>query len=329
MRISTLVLLLFLTTAQLMGQYMEVGVHLGLSNYMGELSENKMRPESFGSMFGAFGRYNFTNRLSAKASLIKGTISGSDEMAKDLAMRERNLSFRSDLIELAVTGEYNLSPFNIRAKQTGVPYVFTGIAVTHFNPQAQMRGSWYDLQPLKTEGSKYNRYAVAVPFGLGMKFNISYKVNFGFEFGARKTFTDYLDDVSTEYIDVVAARLTDPTMAALAYRTPELTGSFGENPVGKERGNADNKDWYFFGGLTISVNLTDKYGLDFDEKYEIFKEHLKKPKKEENKTSVNKQKENSNVKKKNNKFRLFKKKKYMSPYARKQLLNSRKNKPKN
>ena len=65
--------------------------------------------------------------------------------------------------------------------------------------------------------------------------------------------------------------------AALSYRTPEVTGTFGENPMGNPRGDAANNDWYFFAGVSVSVNLTDKYGLDFDEKYDVFKEHLKKP----------------------------------------------------
>ena len=99
-----------------------------------------------------------------------------------------------------------------------------------------MRGSWYDLQPLKTEGNKYNRFILAVPFGLGVKFNISYKVNFGFEIGARKTFTDYLDDVSSQYIDVIEVRKSAPTVAALAYRTPEITGTFGRKSSGDSKG---------------------------------------------------------------------------------------------
>jgi hypothetical protein len=70
--------------------------------------------------------------------------------------------------------------------------------------------------------------------------------------------------------------MTDPLSAALSYRSPEVTGSFGENPMGKARGDVSNNDWYMFGGLTVSVNLTDKYGLDFDKKYDVFKEHLKK-----------------------------------------------------
>lgn len=308
---------------QLSAQYNEIGVQIGLSNYVGDLSEYKLKSDGYGSLIGVFGRRNFTKHLSGKVSFLKGEISGDDQFAKSLSIQERNLNFRSNVLELSVTGEYNLSPYNIRAKQTGVPYVFTGLAFTHFNPQAQMRGSWYDLQPLETEGVSYNRYIIAVPFGLGMKFNISYKVNFSLEFGARKTFTDYLDDVSSDYLDVYALRQTDPMVAALSYRTPEVTGSFSENPVGSARGNADNNDWYFFGGLVFSVNLTDKYGLDFDKKYDIFKDHLKKPQKEEREAAIKKEKETiaqSSKKKRTKKgLRLFKKKKYMTPYIKKKV----------
>ena len=303
-----------MTSLLAFGQYSEVGVQLGLSNYIGDLSEYKMKSEGYGPLIGVFGRYNFTRYLSLKAALSKGTISGNDKFAKSSSIRERNLNFRSDILELAVLGEYNLSPYNIRANQTGVPYVFTGFAITHFNPQAQMRGSWYDLQPIKTEGVKYSKYTISVPFGIGMKFNISYKVNFGFEFGARKTFTDYLDDVSSDYIDVIAMRSTHPTVAALAYRTPELTGSYGENPVGTERGNPNNKDWYVFGVATISVNLTDKYGLEFDKKYEIFKDHSKKPVK---RIDTLEKRNRIKSKEKKKKHRLFKKKSFMQPFTKK------------
>lgn len=326
MRITSLLFIVFMPLTTILAQYAEVGVQIGLSNYSGELSEQKLRGETFGSLIGAYGKYNFTKYLSARASLLRGEITGDDKFAKSLAIRERNLNFRTEIIELAMTGEVNFSPYNIRAKQTGVPYFFAGLALTYFNPQAQMRGSWYDLQPLRTEGKKYSRYILAIPFGLGMKFNISYKVNFGFEVGARKTFTDYLDDVSTNYPDVVELRKTSPTVAALTYRTPELTGSFNENPVGVERGNPNNNDWYFFGAITVSVNLTDKYGLDFDKKYEIFKDHLKKPKIENaNKNSVETKQKKEN-KRTTKRKRLFKKKSFLEPVV-KPKLNKKSSKP--
>lgn len=256
-------------------QYYEAGITFGGANYIGDLSEQRFDGENIGGMIGIFARFNATKYLSIKSNLMKGTVSASDASARAESNRMRNLHFRSDILELSLTSEINFQPFNIRAKQTSVPYFFSGIAFTHFNPQAQMRGSWYDLQPLQTEGKDYKKNILAIPFGLGMKFNISYKLNFGVELGARKIFTDYLDDVSTLYPDLMTLRGEEPTAAALAYRTPELTGEFGEDPSGLQRGDSGNDDWYFFLGATVSVNLTDKYGLDFDKKYEVFKEHLK------------------------------------------------------
>lgn len=258
-------------------QYLEAGVMTGGANYIGDLSEGRLIPQQTRLMMGFTARYNFTPYLSARGSIIRGVISGNDRNARSEELRMRNLHFRSQVLELAAMGEYNLLPWNIRDQKTGVPYVFAGVALTRFNPEAQMHGQWYNLHPLHTEGVDYNRTVVALPFGIGVKFNLSYKVNFGIELGARKTFTDYLDDVSNRYPDVIGMRSYAPLSAALSYRTPELTGEFTQDPQGMPRGNPNDKDWYFFGGLTVTVNLTDKYGLDFDPRYEIFKDHLKQP----------------------------------------------------
>lgn len=314
MKKPVLLIFILLTWKGLSAQYFEVGTLTGTSNYLGELSEHRIVTEGFHPAIGIFSRYNATKFLSLKASLTKASISGSDANAATAALRERNLSFRSDLLEFSVTSEVNFTGYNVRDQKTGVPYFFSGIAVTHFNPQAQMRGTWYDLQPLRTEGKKYARTTVAIPFGLGVKFNLTYKINFGLEAGARRTFTDYLDDVSTNYPDVVELRSTAPTTAALTYRTPEVTGEFGQNPAGMQRGDSGNSDWYFFGGLTISVNLTDKYGLDFDPQYDEFKEHLKKPKKEKKEKTLSKRKKKAKFQKK---LRLLKKKNELQPQVKK------------
>jgi hypothetical protein len=313
MKKSILLLCFLLTVLSIRAQYFEVGAMTGTSNYIGDLSEQRLSTENFHGLIGIFGRYNATKFLSIKSTLLKGSISGSDENARSASLRERNLSFRSDILEFAVTSEVNFSPYNIRDQKTGVPYFFTGLAVTHFNPQAQMRGAWYDLQPLQTEGKSYKRTTVAIPFGLGMKFNVSYKLNFGLEIGARRTFSDYLDDVSTYYPDIIELRRNAPTTAALAYRTPELTGEFGENPMGIDRGDSGNNDWYFFGGLTVSVNLTDKYGIDFDPEYDVFKEHLKKPEKDKEK-KVSKRRKKAKYQQK---LRILRKKKQMEPQVKK------------
>jgi hypothetical protein len=277
MKKQVILLLTTLFCYKAMAQYKEVGAFVGAANYIGDLSEQRLSNTEWHGTLGVFGRYNANKRFSVKASLLKGMISGTDATAHSTELRDRNLSFRSNLTELAVTGEMNISEYNIRAGKGSVPYVFLGLAATRFNPQAEMRGVWHDLQPLHTEGKKYTRNTLAVPFGLGMRFNISYKLNIGLEFGARFTSSDYLDDVSGYYPDVFEMRNKAPLAASLSYRTPEVTGSFGENPSGKPRGDIANNDWYVFGGILVSVNLTDKYGLDFDEKYDVFKTPKAKP----------------------------------------------------
>lgn len=308
----------FLLCMRADAQYLEVGGYVGGANYIGELSGQRMVNNGWNGMFGLFGRLNATTRLSLKGSITKATLSGSDKFAKTEAARMRNLSFRSELLELGITGEYNLSDFNIRDKKTSVPYVFSGVAITHFNPEAQMRGIWYDLQPLQTEGRQYKRLAIAIPVGIGIKFNISYKLNIGLEAGVRRTFTDYLDDVSTYYPDLAALRSSEPVAASLSYRSPEITGEFSENPMGTVRGDSKNKDLYFFSGLTVSVNLTDKYGLDFDKKYEVFKTRpfFKTPEADQ---AQNGQVEKQKRKKQKNSpiRRLFKKKQYLEPQVKK------------
>lgn len=299
-------------SASLHAQYSEVGTYVGTSTYVGDLSEQKFRGDA-GAMLGILGRYNFNPNFSVKVSLTKGTIASEDAKSKFESVRERNLSFRSEIVELSVTGEWNLLPFHIRAEKRGAPYLFVGLGGYYFNPQAQWKGEWYNLSDMHTENQKYRRFQVAVPFGMGFKFNMSYKVNFGLEFGARKTFTDYLDDVSTEYPDILALERENTIAAMLSYRTPEITGSFGENPVGMTRGDSSNNDWYFFIGGTITVNLTDKYGLDYDEKYKPFKEHLKKPPKEDKKDVVKKK----HKKRKYQQRKKRKKKREMSPAVKK------------
>lgn len=281
MRFQTTVLLLLIHLS-LSAQYYELGAFLGVTNYKGELNlQSPLVPTDFNSAVGMFARYNFNRHFSTKASLLKGQVSGSDINANKPELRERNLSFRSDIVELAVVGEYYLLPFAIREGKITAPYLFAGIAGYRFNPQAEVRGNWYELQPVGTEGQgdprlsddpKYSRYQSSIPLGIGFKFSLNHSINIGVEFGARKTFTDYLDDVSGVYPDLDILYKENPMAAMLSFRTPEYNREASwTNPKGQPRGNPSDKDWYFFTGISVSVNMTDKYGLDFDPKYDVFK----------------------------------------------------------
>ena len=264
-----LFLLAFLFFQQLnciVAQSTEVGAFLGLSNYLGDLQPDNSQSNTAHYSFGVFGRYNYNELLSFKAHLYKGDISGSDENSLEgSGRRVRNLSFRSKIIEFGIQGEYNFTGHLAKyGDPIGALYLFGGIAGFYFNPQAPHERDWVDLQPLGTEGqfigqgSPYSRFQVSIPAGIGGKINLGEFSVFGFEVGLRKTFTDYLDDVSTNYADMQALEAFNPVSAAVAYRTDEyLVNSRLDDPSTKQRGGSDYKDWYTFIGITFSLNITE------------------------------------------------------------------------
>lgn len=280
------ILLSLLLPLVVQAQYLETGIFLGAANYFGDLQAGKMESSEYNPALGAFVQYNFSKRFSVAGQFVQMRVSGADENATLIADQRRNLSFRSDIYELGIIGKLNLVSFNIPAGQKASPYLFGGVAGFYFNPQAQFQGDWYALQPIGTEGQgdpgggeKYSLLSLSIPFGVGFKFAVNDRLNIGIELGLRKTFTDYLDDVSGLYPDLDRLRETDPLAASLSFRQPEGLENIAMNPGGTPRGDASTTDWYFIGGITISINLADHYGLDFDPKYEIFKEEILEPEK--------------------------------------------------
>jgi hypothetical protein len=116
----------------------------------------------------------------------------------------RNLSFRNDIKELSFTGIFDLfenrQSFQKRPDYT--PYGFLGLAAIYHNPRTLYNGSWVALQPLQTELVKpYSSLQVVIPMGLGFRYKLDKQWDIAFEIGWRWTFTDYLDDVSGNYVD--------------------------------------------------------------------------------------------------------------------------------
>ena len=261
--ILSLFLSLFLiNTSQ--AQHTELGLFVGASTYQGDLAPSKVWL-SIGQThpaFGVFGKYNF-NRLGAvRLGVNFCTISGDDSKSREVGRIERNLSFRTNITEFSLIGEFNIlgyQPYNL--EETFSPYLFGGIAVYKFNPKAKYEGEWIALQPLGTEGqglsqfpdrTPYNLTQISIPFGFGVKYAINDTWNIGLEFGARKTLTDYIDDVSTTYVsDTELLEGNGELAAALANRTGQPVAT------GMGRGDSGDDDWYLIGGLTISINFLD------------------------------------------------------------------------
>ena len=272
-----LICLVMLSPGMLAAQYLEIGVSGGFSQYFGDLQsgyESKVNHLAFG----AFGRYNLSRRLSIKAQFSQATLSGDDQNQKAFNTFEfnRNLSFQSKLYELAVVGEWNITKFDIRDGQTTAPYLFAGIAGFFNNPKAQIEGRWYDLQSIGTEGQtleggkKYSKFNVAFPIGAGLKISLNERINLGFEFGLRFSLSDYIDDVSGVYPNLALLEEQNPIASQLSFRSPELLPQLAGNPVGKPRGDANTKDGYFIGNITLSFNLVEGYDLEFDERLKKF-----------------------------------------------------------
>lgn len=258
----------------------EVFYGLGVTNFLGELGGADQEGTNFvrdleismtrpATHIGL--RYRITETFSTKAMFSYGILRGDDKLTNETYRRYRNLAFRSPIIELSNQFEYSIirekqgHRYNLR-RVRGLKgfktntYFFVGFGVIYFNPKNKYQGKWYALQPLGTEGQglvptrpKYSRISACIPYGIGFKYGINRRTNIGIEFGARKTFSDYIDDVSTTYFDNqmireargdIAAYLADPSDGT----HPNWTTAY------EQRGDAKDKDSYMF----LIVNITYK-----------------------------------------------------------------------
>jgi hypothetical protein len=241
----------------------DLGLFAGLSTYSGDLVEKDIEITEMNPAIGIVGRYQLKSWLTLRGNLMAGTISGDDLNAINVNQRKRNLSFRSPIFELSVTPEFNIYTFKLKSKQSFTPYFLIGAGVFYYNPKAFYEGEWVNLQPLGTEGqglpgyeSRYNLIDFSIPYGLGLKFQVSDKATIGLEFISRYTFTDYLDDVSTVYPDNDVLTATNGILAAaLSDRTPEYTGIPSQRKENAQRGGSVYKDYYHFIGATVTINI--------------------------------------------------------------------------
>jgi opacity protein-like surface antigen len=249
---------LFLFASLAKAQDFHLNLFGGASNYQGDLQDKRFTFDQ-SHLAGGFGlSYDLTDHFSIRSALTFGKVSADDKFGRNEA---RNLNFYSKIAEASIGLEYFITPI---ADHALTPYVFAGIAAYHFNPYTfDSTGSKYYLRPLSTEGEGFvagkNYYSLnqfAVPFGAGVKLSLSDNINVGLEAGFRKLFTDYLDDVSTTYVDQALLITNRGAKAAeLAYRGNELKNGAPYPAAGTIRGGSTKKDWYYFTGLTLSFRI--------------------------------------------------------------------------
>ena len=253
--------------AQYRGRYFWVSPGVGATNYKGDLdSDFSLKFTKPG--LGVMGGYQFNPHMSVRLSVAQGWMKATDTRTDDLARNRRNLSFRSPITEAALTAEWKFfgenRSYKFRPKYS--PFVFAGVAVFRFNPQAKLGGQWYDLQPLGTEGQnlpgagtvypeRYKLVQVSIPMGVGVRYKLGPRLDLCAEIGLRKTFTDYLDDVSGEYPDLNELRADNPIAAELSDRIDLAQYPEGAAVVNGIRGDKTQDDWYVLSFVSVRYIL--------------------------------------------------------------------------
>jgi hypothetical protein len=238
----------------------ELGIMLGTAYYLGELNPTRHFGTTTRLSYGLSYTRNFTRRLGVKASGIYGQVEAWDRDSKDPYQINRNLNFRNQFMEFSAVCEINFFEYQANSEDWISPYLFGGMAWYKMNPQGYVQGGWIPLQPLGTEGQTggglYKLTGLAVPVGAGVKFNIASFLALSVEWGIRKTWTDYFDDVSTTYPDPstqlhqhgqLSMTLSDPSLHRL------LDG--GNSNAGLQRGDPTNNDYYAFGLISLKIRL--------------------------------------------------------------------------
>lgn len=278
----------------------EVGLNFGPSFFLGDLGGNSgkgkntlkdLNLEFTKFMKGAYVTMYPTKWIGLRVAGSLTYLEGDDAIINtnginELWRKQRNLDFRTNIweanasVELYPTMLFSSDPENEPRLR---PYAMIGVGVFHFNPQGSLQDAsgnktWYYLHPLRTEGQGMAEYPASqpydltqlnIPMGGGVKYYISERVNAGVELLYRKTFTDYIDDVSLKYIDYrnfakylpasqasLATKLSDKSMGIIY---PGMT----RYPAGTQRGDLKDKDTYFSVVAKIGFRLGPIYESSF------------------------------------------------------------------
>ncbi|MCG3165966.1 MAG: hypothetical protein POELPBGB_01741 [Bacteroidia bacterium] len=279
----------------------EIVAAAGTTNFLGELGganqigtnyykDLEMATTRYALNIGM--RYKLSQSTAVKVGFSYGRLRGDDKYTQEPYRNNRNLMFKSPIVEIAAQYEFSWMKETIgsrykvrrvrgRGKKGSDIYVygFFGIAGYYFNPKAQLNGQWTALAPLNTEGQTlvatrpdYSRFQFAIPLGIGLKYSLNKTSSIGLEYGIRKVFTDYIDDVSTTYYDKselaqnfgdASAQLSDPAITGNG-GTGGAPGPFGgcQTCAGQQRGDPRDLDHYMFFLITYNYKLkTTRKGL--------------------------------------------------------------------
>lgn len=281
----------------------EAGINVGPSFFLGDLGGNAGKGSRFlkdvnmqftNIMKGAFIAAYPSDWWGLRVAVQSGTLEADDAAVDtkgvdELWRKQRNLDFRSNISEVYVAAEifpFMMIPAIAEMSPRMRPYAVLGIGMFHFNPQGSLTDAsgnktWYDLHPLRTEGQGMAEYPESkpykltqynIPMGAGIKYFLSDKFNISGECLYRKSFTDYIDDVSTNYIDpVYFDKYLSAADAAIARQISDkmygiVTPGVNRYAPGTQRGNKNQDDAYFSFLMKFGVRLGQIYENEIQRK---------------------------------------------------------------
>lgn len=244
----------------------ELGISGGGMNCITDLGGTSPVLKTFKPQGGFYVGIIYHKTIGARLELTWGSVTASDANAKEAGVRERNLSFSSDITEISLLAEFH--PLNLSSSFhfPVSPYLLAGVGSFSFNPTTKLDGATVFLQPLHTEGEgfaetgrpNYKLSQFMIPVGGGLSYDISPLFTLKGELIYRVLNTDYLDDVSTTYIDPsLFDKYLSPVQASLAKAVSYRSGEVSANasvPVGGNRGSSA-KDAYYSVNIKLQLNL--------------------------------------------------------------------------
>lgn len=220
-------------TGEIQAQKYEIGGGLGVAAYSGDIIR-KIDPGQLGPQGTLFGRRNFDNVWALRVGISGAALFGADSIKPiDQLAKMRDARFRAGIIEASAVMEFNfLDYLTTNSEFRFSPYAFFGIGYTY----AFAKGNTFQYNV----SSRYNLGTVVIPFGGGVKYQLSERWTLAAELGFRPTFTDYLDKIDSK--EPIIPRFNDPNNST-------------NEPYGINFGNPYDKDWYYFLGVTISYTI--------------------------------------------------------------------------
>jgi len=231
-------------------QDFEAGLAGGGSYYLGDLNPG-MHFMNTQIAYGVLARYNVDTRWAVKLGVTRSTVKGNANQSSFLP--ERELTFISSVTDISAFAEFNFFPYFTGSKRNWIsPYIYGGFSVFFFDPKA----NGYSLRALGTEGQNigyngrktYSKVGYAFPFGLGLKISLARKLGLQVYWELHKTFTDYLDDVSTTYY--LNGNAIDPADPEQIMSDPTMN-----HQPDMQRGNSKTQDWYSFFGVALTYKF--------------------------------------------------------------------------